>query len=161
MARNLQVYPKASIEGSVWTLTMKVYEPTTRANSRFVETIPAGLTVERPLPLLKVVWDLVVADSDTDQDVADSLFVDDIKPGGQIETVWGNWQARAEGIIGGLSTGYTVADFWASWTFGDTQAVRNDANRAMVSGPGGIGRGWTIVVGTVHQHEGDGSNTDE
>jgi hypothetical protein len=138
---------------------MKVYEPLTKVNSRFVETIPAGLTVERPLPLLKVVWDLVVADSDTDQDVADSLFVDDIKPGPQTETVWGNWQTRAEGIISGLSTGYTVADFWSAWTRGDTEAVRNDSQRAMVSGPGGIGRGWTIS--NVHQHEGDGTNTDE
>jgi hypothetical protein len=139
---------------------MKVYEPATRVNTRFVETIPAGLTVERFLPLLKVVWDLVVADSDTDQDVADSLFVDDIKPGGQTETVWGNWQDRAEGIIAGLATGYTVADFRSAWTRGDTEAVRNDSQRAMVSGPGGIGRGWTIVAGSVHQHEGDGTNTD-
>ncbi len=140
---------------------MKVYEPSTRINSRFVESVAAGLTVERPLPLLKVVWDLVVADGDTDQDVADSLFVDDIKPGPQTQTVWGNWQTRAEGIISGLASGYAVADFWSAWTMGDTQAVRNDSHRAMVSGPGGIGRGWTIVAGSVHQHEGDGSNTDE
>ena len=139
---------------------MKVSEHATQTSSRFVETV-AGLTVERFLPLLKVVWDLVVADTDTNQDVADSLFVDDIRPGPQTETVWSNWQDRAEGIITGLATGYTVADFWSAWTFGDTQSVRNDANRAMVSGPGGIGRGWTIVAGTVHQHEGDGTNTDE
>lgn len=140
---------------------MKVYEPVTRVNSRFTETVAAGLTAERPLRLLKVSWDLIVDDTDTDQDVADSLFVDDIAPGPGVETVWGNWQTRAEGIISGLTTGYTVADFWAAWTGGDTQAVRNDANRAMVSGPGGIGRGWTIVPGTVHQHEGDGTTTDE
>ena len=161
MARTLHVYPKASIEDSTWTLTMKVYEPATRVNSRFVEIVAAGLTVERFLPLLKVSWDLIVDDADTDQDVADSLFVDDIRPGPQVETVWGNWQDRAEGIITGLTTGYTVTDFWADWTGGDTQAVRNDANRAIVSGPGGIGRGWTIVAGSVHQHEGDGTNTDE
>ncbi len=139
---------------------MKVYDRTTRVNSRFVETVAAGLTAERFLPLLKMSWDLTVADTDTDQDVADSLFVDDIRPGPQTETVWSNWQARAEGIISGLTTGYTVADFRAAWTVGDTQAVRNDANRAMVSGPGGIGRGWTIVAGTVHQHEGDGTSAD-
>ena len=103
---------------------------------------------------------MVVAATDTDQDVADSLFVDDIASGPSVETVWGNWQTRAEGIISGLTTGYTVQDFWSVWTFGDTQAVRNDANRAMVSGPGGIGRGWDIVAGTVHQHEGDGTTTD-
>lgn len=160
MARTLHVYPKASIEGSVWTLTLKVYEHATGITSRFTDTVAAGLTVERPLPLLKVSWDLIVADTDTDQDVRDSLFVDDIKPGPQTETVWGNWQATAEGIITGLTTGYTAADFWAAWTHGDTQAVRNDANRAMVSGPGGIGRGWTVVAGTIHQHEGDGTVTD-
>lgn len=140
---------------------MKVYEPATRINSRFTETVATGLTAERLLPLLKVSWDLIVADTDIDQDVADSLFLDDIAPGPSTETVWGNWQTRAEGIISGLTTGYTVSDFWSAWTFGDTQAVRNDAQRAMVSGPGGMGRGWTIVPGSVHQHEGDGSNTDE
>ncbi len=160
MARTLHVYPKAFIEGSLWTLTMKVYDQTTRVNSRFTETVAAGLTAERFLPLLKVSWDLIVADTDTDQDVADSLFIDDIKPGGGVETVWGNWQDRAESIISGLATGYTVNDFRAAWTGGDTQAVRNDANRAMVSGPGGIGRGWVIVAGTVHQHEGDGTSVD-
>ncbi len=160
MARTLHVYPKASIEGSTWTLTTKVYEHATRTTSRFVETIP-GITVERFLPLLKVSWDLVVADSDTDQDVADSLFVDDITPSPSVrmvKTVWSNWQDRAENIISGLTTGYTVADFWSSWTVGDTQAMRNDVNRAMVSGPGGMGRGWAIS--NVHQHEGDGTNTD-
>lgn len=160
MARTLHVYPKASIEGSAWTLTMKIYEPQTRVNSRYVETVGAGLTVERFLPLLKVSWDLIVADTDTDQDVADSLFVDDIRPGPQTETVWSRWQDRAESIIAGLASGYTVADFWSAWSMGDTQAVRNDAQRAMVSGPGGIGRGWQIVAGTVHQHEGDGSSVD-
>lgn len=167
MARNLHVYPKGSITTDEWTLTMKVYEHATRITSRFTETVAAGVTAERFLPLLKASWDLIVADGDTDQDVADSLFVDDIQPGPRTATVWGNWQARAEGIIAGLTTGYTVADFWAGWTMGDTQAVRSDANRAMVSGPGGIGRGWVIVtkaidgIGSVHQHEGDGTNTDE
>ncbi len=158
MARTLSVYPKASIDGSVWTLLMKVYEPATGVQSRLFETVAAGLTVERPLPLLKAVFDLIVADLDTDQGVADSLFVDDIRPGPQSETVWGNWQTRAEGIIAGLTSGYTVADFWAAWTGGDTQAVRNDVQRALVSGPGGIGRGWTITG--FHQHEGDGTVTD-
>ena len=140
---------------------MKVYEPATKVNTRFVETVAAGLTAERFLPLLKVSWDLIVDDTDTDQDVADSLFVDDIQPGPTVTTVWSAWQVRAEGIISGLTTGYTVQDFWSAWTGGDTQAVRNDANRAMVSGPGGIGRGWVIVAGSVHQHEGDGTTLDE
>ena len=158
MARNLEIYPKASIEGSTWTLSMRVHEHATRTHSQFTETSAAGLTVERPLLLLKVVFDLIVADTDTDQDVADSLFVDDIRPGPQSETVWSSWQERAEGIISGLSTGYTELDFWAVWTHGDTQAMRNDAQRAMISGPGGIGRGWTITF--VHQHEGDGTVTE-
>lgn len=154
MARTLHVYPKAIIDASTWTYLLKV------GDSRFTHTVAAGVNATTELRLLKLVFDLTVEDTDTDQDVDDALFVDDIRPGPQVETVWGNWQERAEGIIAGLTPGYTVADFWAEWTKGDTQAVRNDANRALVAGPGGIGRGWEIVVGTLHQHEGDGTNTD-
>ncbi len=153
MARTLQVYPKAILDASTWTLIVKV------ASSRFEHTIPAGVTATESLSLLKLVFDLIVEDADTDQDVDDALFIDDIQPGPQTRTVWGNWQERAEGIIAGLDPGYTVDDFWAAWTKGDTQAVRNDANRALVSGPGGIGRGWTITA--IHQHEGDGTVLDE
>ena len=148
MARNLNVYPKAFLRDS-WQLVVKV------GDSRFEHVIPAGVTAETPLQMLKVVFNLTVEDSDLDSDVDDALFLDDIKPGPGVETVWGNWQAIAEGIIIGLSSGYTVDDFWAVWTMGDTQAVRNDAQRALVSGPGGIGRGWTITG--FHQHEGDGT----
>lgn len=158
MARNLQVYPKAVLDGSIWFVTGKVDEFATGTRSRFEHVIPAGVTAETSLPLLKIVFDVIVEDTDTDQDVDDALFVDDIKPAPgirNIETVWSNWQARAEGIIAGLAPGYTVKDFWAAWTMGDTQAFRNDANRALVSGPGGIGRGWTITF--FHQHEGDGT----
>ena len=124
-------------------------------NSKFRHVVGAGVTADPPVQLLKVVFDLTVEDSDTDADVDDALFLDDIQPGPSTATVWGNWQIRAEGIISGLSPGYTVDDFWAAWTGGNTQAVRNDANRALVSGPGGIGRGWTIT--SFHQHEGDGT----
>ncbi len=160
MVRNIQVYPKAFLDGLIWELVVKV------GVSRFEHVVPAGVTaeppagvtVETPLLLLKVVFDLTVEDTDTDQDVDDALFVDDIQPGPSTATVWGNWQLRAEGIITGLDSGYTVADFEAAWTMGDTQAVRNDANRALVFGPGGIGRGWTITG--FHQHEGDGTVTE-
>ena len=159
MARSLNVYPKAFLDGSSWLVSGKVDEFATGTQSRFEHVVPAGVTAEMPLPMLKIVFDLIVEDSDTDQDVDDALFVDDIKPGGGVETVWGNWQLRAEGIITGLSPGYTVEDFWAAWTLGDTQAVRNDAQRALESGPGGIGRGWTITG--FHQHEGDGLTVTE
>ena len=160
MTRTLHVYPEASIAAASWTLTMKVSEAATGVSARFTETVPAGVFAEQPLDLLKVSWDLIVADADTDRDVADALFIDDIKPGSGVETVWGNWQSRAEGIITGLTPGYTLEDFLAAWTMGDTQAMRNDAQRALTTGPGGIGRGWTVVAGSVHQHEGDGSSTD-
>ncbi len=160
MSRTLHVYPKAIIDGSTWTYTLKVYEPATRVNERFEQSFAAGVTVTTELRLLKVSWDLIVGDFDTPSDVDDALFVDDIRPGPQVETVWGNWQATAEGIIAGLTPGYTVTDFWAAWTRGDTEAMRNDANRALVAGPGGIGRGWEVVAGSLHQHEGDGTNTD-
>ncbi len=149
MARSLNVYPKATLDDSTWLLRVKV------GSSRFEHLVPAGVTAETPLLLLKLVFGLTVEDSDTDSDVDDALFVDDIQPGPSVATVWGNWQTRAEGIIAGLDPGYTVDDFWAAWTNGDTQAARNDAQRALVSGPGGIGRGWTIT--SFHQHEGDGS----
>lgn len=153
MARNLQVYPKVILDGSTWLASGRVVESATETSSRFEHVVPAGVTAEVPLQLLKIVFDLTVEDPDTDQDVDDALFLDDIDPGPSIETVWGNWQARAEGIITGLAPGYTEADFWAAWTTGDTQAMRQDARRALVSGPGGIGRGWTITF--FHQHEGD------
>ena len=149
MVRNLSVYPKAFLDGSTWHLVVKVDD------SKFNHVIPAGVTAETPLQLLKVVFGLTVEDTDTNADVDTALFVDDIQPGPSTATVWGNWQIRAEGIITGLDPGYTADDFWAAWTMGDTQAVRNDAQRALVSGPGGIGRGWTITG--FHQHEGDGT----
>ncbi len=157
MARNLQVYPKVSLIESTWTASVRVDEFGV-SSSRFDHTFPAGVVAETPLRMLKVVFELTVADGDTDQDVDDALFVDDIRPGPQTATVWSNWQAIAEGIVGGLTTGYTHADFWSAWTGGDTQAVRNDVQRAFVSGPGGIGRGWTIT--SFHQHEGDHTVTE-
>ena len=147
MARSVSVYPKAFLEGSTWRLVVKV------GSSRFEHVVLAGVIAETHLQLLKLVFGLTVEDSDTDQDVDDALFVDDIQPGPSTATVWGNWQITAEGIITGLDPGYTVDDFWSAWTQGNTQAVRNDAQRALVSGPGGIGRGWTITG--FHQHEGD------
>ena len=154
MARTLHVYPKALIDGAMWTLIVKV------GDSRFEHDVPAGVTADVPLVLLKVVFDLVVEDSDLDSDVDDALFLDDIQPGPQTLTAWEDWQNIAEGIINSLAPSYTVVDFQQAWTGGDTQAVRNSFQRALVAGPGGIGRGWDIVDGTVHQHEGDGTNTD-
>ena len=144
MVRNLEVYPKAFLDGSIWKYTLAV------GDSDFDHVIPAGVTVETPVQFLKVVFGLTVEDSDPDLFVDIALFNDDIHPApGQTETVWGNWQAIAEGIITGLSPG---EDFWGAWTQGDTQAIRQDIQRALVSGPGGIGRGWTITF--FHQHEG-------
>ncbi len=154
MARNLGVYPKVTLDGSTWLVSGRVDEHAAGTSSRFEHEVPAGVTAETSLSLLKIVFDLTVEDSDSDQDVDDALFVDDIQPGPSVATVWGNWQIRAEGIITGLSPGYTEEDFWSAWTTGDTQAMRADAQRALVSGPGGIGRGWTITF--FHQHEGTG-----
>ncbi len=156
MARSLHVYPKAVLEGSTWKYVLKVYEHATGVTSRFVHTEAAGVTAEIPLRLLKLSFDLVVADTDTDQDVDDALYVDDIKPGSGVETVWGNWKDLAESIISGLSPGYTVYDFWSEWAPNDTNEVRSDARRALITQ-----RGWTVDVGSVHQHEGDGTVTDE
>ena len=156
MARSLQVYPKATIDGSTWRVSGKVDEFAAGTSSRFEHIVPAGVTAATPLLLLKIVFDLIVEDTDTDQDVDDALFVDDIRPGPIVESVWSRWQERAEGIITGLAPGYTNEDFQAAWSKDDTEAVRDDANRALVSPQG---RGWTIT--SFHQHEGDGTNTDE
>ena len=156
MARNLQVYPKAFHDGLAWRVSGKVDEFAAGTSSRFEHVVPAGVTAEVPLQMLKVVFDLTdLEDTDTHRDVDDALFDDDIKPGPTKETVWSNWQALAEGIISGLSSGYTQADFTAAWSKDDTEAVRDDANRALVSPQG---RGWTITF--FHQHEGDGTVTD-
>ncbi len=158
MARNFQVYPKATLTAQIWTLKVKVMDFDTRTAAAFVHTIPAGIEATADLAELKLGFNLVVADTDTDQDVDDALFVDDIQPGPSIATVWSEWQARAEAILAGLTAPYTLEDYWTAWTDGDTQATRNDMNRALVSGPGGIGRGWTVTA--IHQHEPDGTVTE-
>lgn len=152
MARNLHVYPKAGITGNQWWFVVNVWGDGPR--SKFVHTETAGVTSEIPLTLLKLAFDLTVADTDTDQDVDDALYVDDIKPGPQTETVWGNWRKLAESKIAGLSPGYTFAVFRAAWTKPNTNSIRSDARRALITQ-----RGWT--VGSVHQHEGDGTVTEE
>jgi hypothetical protein len=130
-----------------------MYEHTAGVTSRFVHVIPAGLTATSDLRELKYGFDLTVDDTDTDQDVDDALFVDDIRNGPQVETVIGNWIDRAEVIIAGLSDPYTVADYWAGWSQQDTAKTRNDGRTALITG-----RGWTVT--SFHQHEGDGTNTD-
>ena len=155
MARQLHVYPKALIEASTWTYLIKVYEPATRVNSRFEHTVPAGVTADVPLVLLKLSYDLTVGDTDTDQDVDTAHFVDTASGGptnGQ--TLWESWQTLAESNLAGLTAPYTQADYWAEWSKKNTQRVRQAGNRILVNG-----RGWTVQ--NVHQHEGDGTNTDE
>ncbi len=156
MARNLSVHPKVVLKGPLWIVSGRVDEFAAGTRSEFIHEVAAGVTAVVPLKLLKIVFDLTVPDGTPDSDVDDALFVDDIHPApGQTQTVWSNWAARAEGIINGLDPGYTEADWVAAWTSADTAAVRSDANAALVSGPGGIGRGWIITF--FHQHEGDGS----
>ncbi len=154
MVRNLQVYPKVILDGSTWRAIGKVDEAATGTRSRFEHLVPAGVTADTPLLLLKVVFDLTVENTDIDRFVDDALFTDDIHPNpNTTETVWGNWKTTAEGIITGLPPGFTADDFQAAWTTGDTQAMRSDAQRALETGPAG-GRGWTIT--SFHQHEGTG-----
>lgn len=155
MARNLHVYPKVLLDGSTWTLILKVYEPATGVTSRIEDSTAAGVTTASPVRLLKISFDLTVGDSDTDQDVFDALTVDDIKPGPQTATVASNWIDRAETAIGTLSAAWGQADFNAAQKKPDTSKMRGDANKALVDQ-----RGWVIVAGSVHQHEGDGTNTD-
>lgn len=159
MARTLHVYPKAAIVVSTWEFVLKVDEfdgTGVVSRNRFEHLIPAGVTAEVPLTLLKLAFDLTVGDTDTDQDVDDALFLDDIKPGPQTETVIGNWIEIAEGIISGLPSGYTREDFQVEWAPNQLNAVRSDAKRALITQ-----RGWAIDVGSLHYHLGDGSAVDE
>jgi hypothetical protein len=154
MARNLHVYPKVVLDGSTWTLRLDVSENGVQ-EAELTFSLPADVTTAVPLVLLKIVFDAVVGDSDTAQDVLDALTVDDIKPGPQIATVATNWIERAENDINGLSPGFTAEDFKAAQSKQDTSKMRSDAKGALED------RGWTIVPGSIHQHEGDGTNTDE
>ena len=153
MARNLHVYPKAQLVDSTWTLTVKVYEHSTRTTSRFIHEIPAGAAAEVSLNELKISFDLVVDDTDTDQDVDDALFLDDIKPGAGFETVWSNWMGLAESIVNGLSPSYTVGDYQAAWSQKNTASIRSDARRALITQ-----RGWSVPW--IHWHEGNGTSED-
>lgn len=151
MARNLHVYPKAVLADGNWVLIVKVFDQDLRTTTRWTETTPAGVTVTNRLRLLKMSFDLVVADTDTDQDVFEAFTVDDIRAGPQVETVWGNWVDRAEANIVGDPT---LVEFMAVWSTQDTSKTRADARKALVTQ-----RGWT--VSGVHQHEGDGTILDE
>ena len=156
MARRLHVYPKAQIDGSDWTLVVKVYDLDTKVQSRFLHDVPAGVTVTPGSRLLKLTFDLTVPDGTPDSAIDDALFVLDIKPGGGSATVWENWQTRAETIISRMVPGFTTKEFWAEWSHQDTSKVRNDARRALVT----LQSGWTIDVGSIHQHEGDNTVTE-
>ncbi len=156
MARVLHVYPKASIDAATWTYLVKVSEEATSSYSRFTHEVAAGVTAEVPMRLLKISFDLEVSDTDTDQDVDDALWLDTASGGPTNgETLWETWQGLAEAKIAGLATGYSQDDFWAEWSKQNTARVRNAARRILING-----RSWTIPGGSVHQHEGDGTNTD-
>lgn len=146
MAQTFHVYPKATLNGSTWLFDVSVNSPD--ANVEFNHVEVAGVTAYTPLILLKIGFDLTVADTDTEQDIDDALYLDDIQPGPQVQTVWGNWRDLAETIITGMTEPYTDLDFRAEWRPQDTNAVRQDANQALVNQ-----RGWSIT--NLHWHEGD------
>jgi hypothetical protein len=153
MARSLHVYPKAELAGSDWFYVCKVFDRDTRQGSRFEHTIPAGVTITGRLGLLKICFDLTAGDSDTDQDVDDSLFVD-VASGGPTngETLWESWQTLAESKV--TSPDITQSVFWLLWSPQNTARIRTAARRILING-----RGWTVTG--AHQHEGDGTVTEE
>jgi hypothetical protein len=153
VARNLHVYPKATITGTQWDFVVNVWGDGPRTKHR--HTIPAAVTAETPLVLLKLAFDLTVADTDTNQDVDDAMWLDTAAGGPTNgETLWESWQDLAESIISGLTSGYTLGDFRAGWTQQNTARIRTAARRILING-----RGWTVT--DVHQHEGDGTVTEE
>jgi hypothetical protein len=147
---DLGVYPKVTLRESTWRVILKVDEP--GAHSRFRHTVPAGVTAEVPLMMLKLAFDLTVPDTTAHADVDTALFTDLIDRGkDKNKTVWQVWQQLAEDILTGL-TDYTWREYLAEWSTNDTQRVRNAAKNTLITQ-----RGW--VVTDVHQHEGDGSIT--
>ena len=149
----VEVYPKAWLDGSTWHARFRVKDLATGAASEFEHSEAAGVSTVEPLRLLKLVVGLDMPDGTAPEDVRDSILADDIKPGGGEETVWGNWIEIAEAIVG-TSTDLTQEEFWADWAPNMTNAVRSDARRAWVTQ-----RGWTVLW--VHQHEGDGTVLEE
>jgi hypothetical protein len=128
LARNLAIYPKATLVGDQWRFVVNVWGDGPRSKFEHIET--AGVTAEVPLTLLKLAYDLTVGDTDTNADVDDAHYVDTASGGPTNgETLWESWRELAESII-------------------------NAARRILVNG-----RGWT--VGSVHQHEGDNTVTEE
>lgn len=159
MARNLNVYPKVHLSGSTWLVRVKIQDDA--GNAEVIEhsepsSVPGEASDQEggQLLLLKLVVEMTVADTDTFQDVADAFLVDDIRPGPQTETVWGNWRDEAESILAGMAQPYTMSEFYAEWSKQATQQIRQDARRALVTQ-----RGWTVTH--VKQSEGDGSSTIE
>ncbi len=151
----MHVYPKVVLHGSTWTLILGVSEGSVK-EADLTFSLPAGVSSALPLELLKIVFNVVVGDTDTAQDVLAALTVDDIHPSPQVtETVASNWVGRAENDIDGLPPGFTAEDFKAAQSKQDTSRMRADTEKALVDG-----RGWEVVTGSVHQHEGDGSATD-
>ena len=146
MPRNLQVYPKVILDGSLWTLKLDVSEEGVK-EADLTFSLPAGVVSALPLVLLKVAFDIEVGDTDTAQDVMDALTDDDIKPGPQTETVATNWIERAEADITGLPPAFTAEAFTAAQSKQDTSRMRSDALQAFDD------RSWTVTF--FHQHEGD------
>jgi hypothetical protein len=146
------------LDGSTWTMRIMIYDQDTAVTTYVEDTLPSSETAEVPLVLLKWGADIVTTAPDTDQDVLDAFTVDDVKPGGQAQTVFEAWVEEADPIVAGLGTGYTLEDFWAAWLPSNTAQLRNAADIALRSGPGGLGRGWATPW--VFQHEADGTHTE-
>lgn len=147
MARTLEIYPQATLEGATWTYTLEVSSAS--GVTEFTHTAAAGIVALTPLRVLKVVFSLTVGDTVTDADIDAALFVDTISRGpNRNQTLWASWQARAETNIAALVPPYTETDFLAAWTTGHTSRIRSDARDILEQQ-----RGWTVTA--AHQHEGD------
>lgn len=147
MTRDLHVYPKATLTGSDWMFTVNVHEHAAGTTSRFIHLSVGSISALVPLKLPKLAVDLIVPDGVTDSDVDDAIFVDDIRPGAQSETVWEAWRDTAETVIDRLTVGYTLVDFRTEWSNNESLSARRDLMRALVTI-----RGWTIPAGALHQH---------
>ena len=141
MARVIEVYPKVVLDGSTWLIRVKMRVIDTGQNQVVERAFPAGVTGD--LRLLKLVLIVRVPNRVTPVQLGGGLFDHTIGTVTYPGTFWDYWQDQAEThITAGSGTGKAA-----------TKALR-DGFETMIGQLGGS-------VLRVHQHEDDGTNTDE
>jgi hypothetical protein len=149
---NLEAFPKVVLRAGAadWLLAVKVTDQDTAESHTITGTFTAGVTHDQDLSLYKLVVEVTTTHTTETieqkaQDVFDALTVDDIEQKPGVQTVFGNWQERAEAVISGLAAGARNGALWTGFGNPDRSKTRNDARSALTA------RGWTFVA--LHEHQ--------